>query len=58
MDYPEQFIQALKSQWERMTETQLVDNLRAFQALRHHQHEMLAWLKSVLLCRQKIARMR
>ena len=32
-----------------MTETQLVDNLRAFQALRHNEREMLGWLKSVSL---------
>ena len=49
MDYPEQFIQVLKSHLETMTETQVVASLRAFDALRHHEREMLAWLKSVSL---------
>ncbi len=49
MNYPEEVIQALKSHVEGMTETQVVDSLRAVEALRHHEREMLAWVKSVSL---------
>jgi hypothetical protein len=49
MDDPEQVVQALQAHIRTMTETQIVDNLRAVEALRRHEREMLGWLKSVSL---------
>jgi hypothetical protein len=49
MDYPEQVIQSLRSYIRRLTETQVIDELRAFEALQQHERGMLDWLKSVSL---------
>lgn len=47
MDYSEDIIQTLQSQIRTMTEAEVIDNLRAFEALRRHNREMKGWLKSV-----------
>lgn len=49
MKYPERLIQALQSHLGAMNEAQVVDSLRAVEAVQDHEREMLAWLKSVSL---------
>jgi hypothetical protein len=49
MDNPEQIIQFLQTHLRTLTETQVITALRAVEAVRHQEREMLGWLNSVSL---------
>ncbi|HWF13297.1 MAG TPA: hypothetical protein VG272_06150 [Candidatus Acidoferrales bacterium] len=49
MDHPDEIPQILQSHIRTMTETQIVESLRAFAAFRRNEREMLGWLRSVSL---------